>query len=135
MSRKLDYNCNNILVSTINKRLSNTDSSLGSMCALIDQIYGTGISGLPAKSCCYVPYSDNTVGNFMTCLSNTALSMTGFFGIQTTGTCDTSTASCGGLAPNWGQISKEIWFKGYRSPQPLRVNFHNTLHFGFHVSI
>ena len=70
------------------------------MCSLLDAIYGAGISGLTAKSCCFVPHTENNVGTFMTCLANTALSLgDDFFSQGTTGTCDTSTTSCGGLAP------------------------------------
>ena len=82
------------------KRLTNTDSSIGSMCALLDGIYGAGISGLTARSCCFVPHAENTVGTFMTCLSNTALPLDNdFFSQGTAGSCDTSTTSCGSLAP------------------------------------
>ena len=81
------------------KRLTNTDSSIGSMCASLDAIYGAGISGLTARSCCFVTHTTNTVGNFMTCLSNIALSASSFFSPGTVGSCDTSTTSCGGLAP------------------------------------
>ena len=91
------------------KRLTNTDSSIGSMCALLDGIYGAGISGLTARSCCFVTHTRNNVGNFMTCQSNTALSVASFFSPGVAGVCDTSTTSCGGLAPE-----EEIWWD---SPQ------------------
>ena len=97
--RWLNYNCCNILVSVLQKRLTNTDSSIGSMCSLFDAIYGAGISGLTAKSCCFVTHTENNVGNFMTCQSNTALSAASFFSQGTAGSCDTSTTSCGSLAP------------------------------------
>ena len=100
----MNYNCYNILVSVLQKRLTNTDSSIGAMCSLIDAIYGSGISGITAKSCCFVPHTENNVGTFMTCQSNTALSVANFFSQGTAGTCDTSTTSCGGLAPE-----EEVW--------------------------
>ena len=81
------------------KRLTNTDSSIGSMCASLDAIYGAGISGLTARSCCFVTHTESNVGNFMTCQGNTALSVANFFSPGSAGVCDTSTTSCGGLAP------------------------------------
>ena len=83
----------------MHKRLANTDSSIGSMCSLFDAIYGAGISGLTARSCCFVTHTNKNVGNFMTCQSNTALSVAKFFSQGTVGSCDTSTSSCGKLAP------------------------------------
>ena len=85
------------------KRHTNADSSLGAICTLLDEIYGASISGLTARSCCFVSHTDSVTGNFMTCLSNTALSVSSFFsntGSYTAGKCDTSTDSCGGLAPD-----------------------------------
>ena len=85
------------------KRHTNTDSSIGVVCSLLDALYGSGISSttsITTKSCCFVSHTDSVVGNFMTCLSNTALSKTSYFGkTSAVGTCDTSTDSCGGLAP------------------------------------
>ena len=87
------------------KRHTNTDSSIGAVCALLDALYGSGITSttsITAKSCCFVSHTDSVVGNFMTCLSNTALSAKAFFsntGDYTVGKCDTSTDSCGSLSP------------------------------------
>ena len=91
------------LASENRKRHTNADSSLGAICTLLDEIYGASISGLTARSCCFVSHTDSVTGNFMTCLSNTALSVSSFFsntGSYTAGKCDTSTDSCGGLAPD-----------------------------------
>ena len=84
------------------KRHTNTDSSIGSVCALLDALYGSGITSstsITAKSCCFVSHTDSVVGNFMSCLSNTALSAKAFFSKGTVGSCDTSTDSCGSLSP------------------------------------
>ena len=85
------------------KRHTNTDSSLGFICNLLDEIYAASISGLTARSCCSISHTDSVVGNFMTCLSNTAISAAGFFSNASpygAGVCDSSTDSCGGLAPD-----------------------------------
>ena len=50
----LDSNCNNILASTNRKSLTNTDISIGEMCALFDGILGSG------KSCCFVSHTNIT---------------------------------------------------------------------------
>ena len=105
------YNFYNVLVTTILKRLANTDSSIGSMCGLMDTLMGSGLTSttsITAKSCCYTSNSNTegtigaeseAVGNFMTCLSDTALSASSLFSKGSVGSCDTSTTTCGNLAP------------------------------------
>ena len=91
------------LASENRKRHTNTDSSLGFICNNLDEIYAASISGLTARSCCSVSHTDSVVGNFMVCMSNTAISAGGFFSNASpygAGACDTSTDSCGGLAPD-----------------------------------
>ena len=80
------------------QRHTNTDSSLGSMCSLLDEIFGAGISGLTPRSCCFQSHTDTVVGNYFTCMSNTALSAANFFNQLTAGKCDTSSSSCGTAA-------------------------------------
>ena len=77
----------------------------------MDTLLGAGITSatsITAKSCCYTSNSNTdgtigaeseAVGNFMTCLSNTALSANSFFSKGSVGSCDTSTTTCGNLAP------------------------------------
>ena len=77
------------------QRHTNTDSSLGSMCSLLDEIFGAGISGLTARSCCFQSHTDTVAGNYFTCMSNTALSAGKFFEQLTVGKCDTTSSSCG----------------------------------------
>ena len=77
------------------QRHTNTDSSLGSMCSLLDEIFGAGISGLTPRSCCFQSHTDTVVGNYFSCMSNTALSAANFFNQVTVGKCDTSSSSCG----------------------------------------
>ena len=96
-SIKSEVNTNTELSEQNRKRLTNTDSSLGSICSMMDKLLGTG--GLTAKSCCYVSHTNSVIGNYMTCLSDIALTAANFFSPGTTGACDTSTDSCGGLAP------------------------------------
>ena len=80
------------------QRHTNTDSSLGSMCSLLDEIFGAGISGLTPRSCCFQSHTDTVVGNYFSCMSNTALSAANFFEQLTVGKCDTSSSSCGTAA-------------------------------------
>ena len=80
------------------QRHANTDSSLGMMCSLMDEIFGAGISGLKARSCCFVSHTETVVGNYFSCMDNTWLSIGNFFKQLTAGTCDTSTAYCGTAA-------------------------------------
>ena len=80
------------------QRHTNTDSSLGSMCSLLDEIFGAGISGLTPRSCCFQSHTDTVVGNYFSCMSNTALSAANFFNQLTVGKCDTSSPSCGTAA-------------------------------------
>ena len=80
------------------QRHANTDQSLGSMCTLLDEIFGAGIQGLTPKSCCFQQHTDTVVGNFFFCMSTNQLNAVGFFKPLAAGKCDTSTAYCGGLA-------------------------------------
>ena len=80
------------------KRHTNADSSIGAICGLLDTLYGSSISGVSAKQCCYVPHKDSQVGNYMQCLSTASATI---LGIQASGvgTCDTDSSTCYGLAP------------------------------------
>ena len=80
------------------QRHANTDSSLGMMCSLMDEIFGAGIGGLTARSCCFQGHTETVVGNYFSCMSNTMLSIGNFFNQLTVGKCDTSTAYCGTAA-------------------------------------
>ena len=83
-------------------RLTNTDSSLGNMCQLLDRVYYSTQS--PQRKCCYEDHDDTTgrTGNFMYCLPTTQADV--LFGTDPgEGTCSTysngSKKGCGGLAP------------------------------------
>ena len=86
------------LASENRKRHTNADSSIGAICGLLDTLYGSSISGVSAKQCCYVPHKDSQVGNYMQCLSTASATI---LGIQASGvgTCDTDSSTCYGLAP------------------------------------
>ena len=91
-------NANAELASENRKRHTNTDSSLGAICSLLDTLYGSSISGVSAKQCCYVAHKDTQVGNYMQCLSTASATL---IGIQAkgTGTCDQDSSTCYNLAP------------------------------------
>ena len=91
-------NANAELASENRKRLTNSDSSIGAICSLLDTLYGSSISGVSAKQCCYVPHKDSQVGNYMQCLSTASATL---IGIQAkgTGTCDQDSSTCYNLAP------------------------------------
>lgn len=90
-------NANAELASENRKRHTNTDSSLGAICSLLDTLYGSSISGVSAKRCCYVAHKETQVGNFMQCLSTASATLVGITD-SGTGTCDQSTPKCHGLA-------------------------------------
>ena len=61
----------------------------------MDRLYN---SQSPARDCCYESHTSSQTGNFMLCLTRTAAATIGF-GNQGTGTCNTGTKACSGLAP------------------------------------
>ena len=91
-------NANAELASENRKRLTNSDSSIGAICSLLDTLYGSSISGVSAKQCCYVSHKDTQVGNYMQCLSTASATR---IGIQAkgAGTCDQDSSNCYNLAP------------------------------------
>ena len=56
------------------KRHTNTDSSLGSICGLLDRLY----DGESTKRvCCYEEHTDSQTGNFMNCQTTIAATILG----------------------------------------------------------
>lgn len=74
------------------KRHTNVDTSLGSICSLLDRLY---TSTSPARDCCHVTHTDSVIGTGMLCLTRTAASTIGF-GNSGVGTC---ASTCSGLLP------------------------------------
>ena len=61
------------------KRLTNTDSSLGGICAALDRLLSTQD---PKRECCYITHNDNVLpaitGNFMMCVTSAQALAFGF---------------------------------------------------------
>ena len=79
------------------KRLTNTDSSLGSICATLDRLLSTQKE---KRECCYISHSDNVkpaiTGNFMMCRTKAVVDVLGWVGGSKAGVCATT---CGSLEP------------------------------------
>jgi len=73
------------------KRLTNTDSSLGNICELLDRLYDAHQT---PEDCCYEEHTDSQTGNFMICMTRTAANL--FYGNQGVGVCATS---CTNIVP------------------------------------
>ena len=86
-----------VLAAENRKRHTNTDSSLGDLCNLLDRLYATTN---PSRQCCYEKHTDTQVGNFMFCLtSNAALKQFAAPSNVGVGICKSGVMACGGLAP------------------------------------
>ena len=77
------------------KRLTNTDSSLGGICAALDRLLSTQD---PKRECCYITHNDNVLpavtGNFMMCQTKAVVDKLGWIGGSGSGICATT---CGSL--------------------------------------
>ena len=77
-------------------RLTNTDSSIGMLCNLLDLLYD-GMS--PPRDCCFEDHTASQTGNFMLCINRR--SATYLFGNAGRGVCATD---CSGLAPEHNSL-------------------------------
>ena len=76
------------------KRHTNTDSSLGNLCSLMDRSFATTT---PSRQCCYEAHKDTQVGNFMLCLTSAAAART--FAAPADIGVGMCKKSCNGVAP------------------------------------
>ena len=86
-----------VLAAENRKRHTNTDSSLGNLCNLLDRLFATTS---PSRQCCYEKHTGTQVGNFMYCLTSTAADR--IFAAPSNngiGICKTGVKACGSLAP------------------------------------
>ena len=75
------------------KRHTNTDSSLGFLCNLVDRLYDDETT---QYDCCFEEHTDSQVGNFMLCLTRQQAALVGYGNVGV-GVCATT---CSGLAPD-----------------------------------
>ena len=110
------------------KRHTNTDSSLGNLCNLLDRLFATTT---PSRQCCYEEHTDTQVGNFMYCLTTTQASF--IFAAPSNegvGICKSGDNACAGISPEWCNFEKQevskgclMWLELNLQPQCMQLVF------------